>query len=293
MTLEICKQPKDRPNHKPFQTGSKGRITMESHLNGHLKAKTAAKIHGPIILDAASAEIVSLVAKRSFHETFGSHKVPTNKPEDVESYLEGAYGPGKLLKWDSHFAPGLDGALRGNRVGSEWFVATIPAENLDNPNEEEYVRSFEDLCGTSCMPADEIPVGFVHVLHGSAPEDAEPKISRTELSSLFLPQLKGKAVPLVELSKIYIVEAAKGMGIGTRLLNAMLKQAKDFVSKSTSTDGHTIGIAWLGVWEFNTGAVGFYEKHGFEKFGRHTFLMGSDAQEDLLYARVIEADELN
>ena len=39
---------------------------------------------------------------------------------------------------------------------------------------------------------------------------------------------------------------------------------------------------WLGVWEHNTKAIDFYEKHGFVKFGTHSFTIGTDKQTDWL-----------
>ena len=39
---------------------------------------------------------------------------------------------------------------------------------------------------------------------------------------------------------------------------------------------------WLGVWEYNPRAQRFYEKNGFRFVGKHTFLLGSDPQIDLL-----------
>ena len=41
-------------------------------------------------------------------------------------------------------------------------------------------------------------------------------------------------------------------------------------------------VIWLGVWEYNPRAQRFYEKNGFQFVGRHTFLLGSDPQTDLL-----------
>ena len=39
---------------------------------------------------------------------------------------------------------------------------------------------------------------------------------------------------------------------------------------------------WLGVWEENPEAIGFYQKMGFEKFGTHIFKVGEDEQMDYL-----------
>jgi len=41
-------------------------------------------------------------------------------------------------------------------------------------------------------------------------------------------------------------------------------------------------VMWLGVWEYNPRAQRFYEKNGFQVCGKHTFLLGSDPQTDLL-----------
>jgi ribosomal protein S18 acetylase RimI-like enzyme len=37
---------------------------------------------------------------------------------------------------------------------------------------------------------------------------------------------------------------------------------------------------WLGVWEHNRGAIRFYERHGFVKFGEHPYYVGNDCQTD-------------
>jgi ribosomal protein S18 acetylase RimI-like enzyme len=46
-------------------------------------------------------------------------------------------------------------------------------------------------------------------------------------------------------------------------------------------------VIWLGVWEYNPRAQRFYEKHGFREVGKHVFLLGSDAQTDLLMQKEI------
>ena len=40
--------------------------------------------------------------------------------------------------------------------------------------------------------------------------------------------------------------------------------------------------AWLGVWKQNTGAIRFYERHGYVIFGEHNFQLGDDIQQDYL-----------
>ncbi|MBT8236790.1 MAG: GNAT family N-acetyltransferase [Bacteroidia bacterium] len=75
-----------------------------------------------------------------------------------------------------------------------------------------------------------------------------------------------------ELERIYVLKAFQNQHIGQWMLEQAIKLAgkigKDFL--------------WLGVWEKNPGAIRFYERNGFEKFGKHPYYVGSDKQMDWL-----------
>lgn len=79
----------------------------------------------------------------------------------------------------------------------------------------------------------------------------------------------------IELSRLYSHQEYIGKGVGQNLMDACFDRARD--------DGHD--VMWLGVWEYNPRAQRFYEKNGFRVVGRHTFLLGSDPQTDLLMQR--------
>lgn len=79
----------------------------------------------------------------------------------------------------------------------------------------------------------------------------------------------------VELSRLYSHQEYLGKGVGQDLMNACFDRARD--------DGRD--VMWLGVWEYNPRAQRFYEKNGFRIIGKHTFLLGSDPQTDLLMQR--------
>ena len=79
----------------------------------------------------------------------------------------------------------------------------------------------------------------------------------------------------VELSRLYSHQEFLGKGVGQNLMDACFDRA--------ILDGHD--VMWLGVWEFNPRAQRFYEKNGFRLVGKHTFLLGSDPQTDLLMQR--------
>jgi len=44
---------------------------------------------------------------------------------------------------------------------------------------------------------------------------------------------------------------------------------------------------WLGVWEENHRAHAFYRKHGYAVVGEHVFMLGADAQRDLILAKAL------
>lgn len=78
-----------------------------------------------------------------------------------------------------------------------------------------------------------------------------------------------------ELNQLYVSSDRHGRGLGRRLLEACATRAAD-----AGCD-----VLWLGVWEKNPDAIGFYERVGFRRSGIHDFVLGSDVQTDVLMAR--------
>jgi ribosomal protein S18 acetylase RimI-like enzyme len=85
------------------------------------------------------------------------------------------------------------------------------------------------------------------------------------------------SVNALEIERIYAVQEYIGKQAGRRLMDACIGYATE---KGFDT-------LWLGVWEHNARAVRFYEKYGFEKFGEHVFMLGSDAQTDWLMKKTL------
>ncbi len=81
----------------------------------------------------------------------------------------------------------------------------------------------------------------------------------------------------IELNRLYVHQKFLGKGVGPALMEKCFE-----VGKETGHD-----VIWLGVWEYNPRAYAFYLKNGFRECGKHTFLLGSDAQTDLLMQREI------
>ncbi len=82
----------------------------------------------------------------------------------------------------------------------------------------------------------------------------------------------------IELERLYVRRDVLGLGVGAALLSACFEEALRV--------GHD--TVWLGVWEHNPRAIEFYRRWGFREVGSHTFLLGSDEQNDLIMARAVE-----
>ena len=119
-----------------------------------------------------------------------------------------------------------------------------------------------------------------YLLESFSPAQIEAELSDTD-STFFIAELNGKAVGYaklrensavdclenenaVELHRIYILERAKGKGVGGALMNRCFETAR---AKGYET-------IWLGVWERNSAALGFYKKLGFVKVGELQFPYG-------------------
>lgn len=85
-------------------------------------------------------------------------------------------------------------------------------------------------------------------------------------------QTEARDVPALEIERIYVLAAFQGYGFGRLLLERAFSDAR----------AQGLEEVWLGVWEHNRKAIGFYERYGFVVFGQHTFVLGSDAQTDLM-----------
>ncbi|WP_229311154.1 GNAT family N-acetyltransferase [Larkinella soli] len=81
-------------------------------------------------------------------------------------------------------------------------------------------------------------------------------------------QLKGQHA--IEIQRFYLQEGRIGKGLGRRLMEVCLDRARN----------EGFGAVWLGVWERNHRAIGFYERMGFVRCGWHYFQFGPERQRD-------------
>lgn len=81
----------------------------------------------------------------------------------------------------------------------------------------------------------------------------------------------------LEIERIYAYARYHGTGLGGRLMEAALDEARRGGKK----------YVWLGVWDKNAKALAFYRKHGFYEHGEHDFLLGETVFRDLIMRRDI------
>jgi len=96
-----------------------------------------------------------------------------------------------------------------------------------------------------------LPAGYAKLRKGTTP-----------------PELQGANA--IELERLYVTREFLSKRVGKALMDHCLSEARE----------EGFNTVWLGVWENNDRAIAFYKKCGFEKFGAHPFLLGTDLQTD-------------
>lgn len=91
-------------------------------------------------------------------------------------------------------------------------------------------------------------------------------------------QTEIKEEKALEIERIYVLRQWQGKKVGKLLFDKAIEVAA----------GMNAEYVWLGVWEENTRAIGFYERQGFAAFDKHIFRLGEDEQTDIMMKRPVE-----
>jgi ribosomal protein S18 acetylase RimI-like enzyme len=81
----------------------------------------------------------------------------------------------------------------------------------------------------------------------------------------------------MQLERVYVDSSRQGSGIGARLIDASIAQARQAAHRTI----------WLAAWEKNVRAQRFYERHDFRAVGKTYFMLGPERQEDVVMQRSI------
>lgn len=139
------------------------------------------------------------------------------------------------------------------------FAAQNKPEDIAHYMDKQFTR--ESLMAEVGTPGnifllaylDGQPAGYARLLEHAAP-----------------PGMDVSDGPSIEIVRIYAEQHAIGKGVGAALMQYAIDLAREKGKK----------WIWLGAWEHNHRAIAFYTKWGFEKFGDHPFILGSDVQTD-------------
>lgn len=80
-----------------------------------------------------------------------------------------------------------------------------------------------------------------------------------------------------QIERIYVDQQTQSKGVGSRLMQHSMQVAENDGGRSI----------WLSVWNVNTDARRFYERHGFGVVGETHFMLGPERQDDVVMARTI------
>jgi ribosomal protein S18 acetylase RimI-like enzyme len=151
-------------------------------------------------------------------------------------------------------------------IGRMTFVETFADTNTKEDmtryvqkafNREQVLSEVLDTRNTFLLAYDrDTLAGYAKLRTGDEPEELKEKNA-------------------IEIQRIYVRNSFIGKKIGKHLMEHCLRISKE----------KNFEMAWLGVWEYNPRAIQFYESWGFEKFSKHSFLLGFDEQTDILMKR--------
>jgi ribosomal protein S18 acetylase RimI-like enzyme len=147
----------------------------------------------------------------------------------------------------------------GRQTFLETFAESNTAENMAKYLEEAY--SHEKLSAELNNPNSffyfamlgEKVIGYLKLNMG---------LSQTEL----------KDNDALEIERIYVLKDFHGKKVGQLLFDKAIAIAK----------AQHVACVWLGVWEENKRALQFYTKNGFVEFDQHVFVLGDEAQTDIM-----------
>ena len=154
------------------------------------------------------------------------------------------------------------------RLGAATFRETY--RTISDPREvDEYADEhftaerveawFRKPCARTLLAfSDATPVGYAHLRHARVPACVADR----------------KAI---ELSRLYLLAAAQGSGLGGALIAAAFAQAAELEAKTV----------WLGAYDRNVKALAFYARRGFVRVGTHEFEFGGQIHADPVLTRPV------
>ncbi len=148
------------------------------------------------------------------------------------------------------------------------------AETFEASNTQENMRKYLDEAYSLEKLAEELKAPDVYFYFA---KEGEEVIGYLKLNAgASQTELKDKKA--LEIERIYVLNQWQGKKVGKLLYDKAIEVANELNAE----------YVWLGVWEENTRAIGFYERQGFVAFDKHIFRLGQDEQMDIMMKRPVE-----
>ncbi len=150
------------------------------------------------------------------------------------------------------------------------FVATYSEfntqENMDKHLEEELSESV-----FSSLLSNDPKKGLVYLANDDTFHAKKP----VGFFQLVAGDWKKGARSAIEILRFYLDPKAIGGGYGRKMMQSCFELSKKLGYNQI----------WLGVWDQNQNAIGFYQRLGFKKVGEKSFFLGADRQSDWVMER--------
>lgn len=149
------------------------------------------------------------------------------------------------------------------QISEETFYDTFAAQNSE--------KNMRDYLATAYVPEKltkemNNPHSAFYFIYDDAQVAGYLKVN------VLTAQSENMSADHLEIERIYVRKSYQKKGFG----KALMDYAIDLAKAQHKT------FIWLGVWEKNENAIGFYEKVGFRKIGAHAFFMGDEEQTDFI-----------
>lgn len=161
---------------------------------------------------------------------------------------------------------GIDEAELLQNISIQTFTETFAAVNTPE-NMQAYIRDYLNIEKIKSELSNPDSAFYFARLEGNIIGYLKLNFSTAQT------ELKDQQA--IEIERIYVSQSFLGKGIG----NLLLEHAIQVAQQSNAT------YVWLGVWEENKRAIAFYQKNGFVAFDKHIFMLGNDAQTDMMMKR--------
>ncbi len=149
------------------------------------------------------------------------------------------------------------------KISKNTFLETFASEESSS-DIAQYVEESFSVASLSAELANPVSRFFFSEI-----ENEVVGYLKVNLGSEQIEESLGQAV---EIERLYVLSPYHGDNVGRLLFEKSVEIAKQ----------HNASSLWLGVWEGNERALGFYHKNGFVEFDKRDFKFGQDEAVNLL-----------